>query len=152
MSRESERTLADIEADGDSDSEFESGRPFDENHPFATTKYDDETSNESEEEEDDGDGDGEENVDAALNPNKWNDPEDAFEHYLVCFMGPPPDTEEGFTEEEDKEDSCASMMSTPGLSLSFSILLITLPLFIPAILAVRRLRPILPLLTIRPLT
>ena len=82
-SKESRRTLADIEADGDSDSEFDFTRPFDENHPFVTSNYDDETSSESEDDEDDG----EEDVDAALNPNKWNDPEDAFEQYLAWFMG-----------------------------------------------------------------
>ena len=42
---------------GDSDSEFESSRSFDENHPpFVTTNYDDKISGESEEEEDDSDG------------------------------------------------------------------------------------------------
>ena len=115
LSRESRRTLADIEADGDSDSEFDFSRPFDENHPFVTSCYDDEISSESEEEEDDSDG--EEDVDAALNPNKWNDPEDAFERYLAWFMGPPPEAEEDSTEEGDEENS---MMSTPGLSLSSS--------------------------------
>ena len=117
-SRESRRTFGDIEADGDSDSESEFSRPFDANHPFVTSCYDDEISSESEEEEDDSDG--EEDVDAALNPNKWNDPEDAFERYLAWFMGPRPDADQDSTEEEDKEDSCTSMMSTPGLSMSSS--------------------------------
>jgi len=57
LSRESRRTLADIEADEDSDSEFESSRPFDENRPFVTSNHDGETASESEEEEDDTDGD-----------------------------------------------------------------------------------------------
>lgn len=114
LSRESRRTLADIDADGDTDSEFESTRPFDENHPFVTSIYDDEISSESEEEEED-DSDGEEDIDAAPNPDKWNEPEDAFEQYLAWFMGPPPAAAD--EEEEDKENSC---MSTPGLTLSSS--------------------------------
>ena len=118
LSRDSRRTLSDIEADGDSDSEFESSRPFDANHSFVTSNYDNEISSESEEEE--GDSDGEEDIDAALNPNRWNDPEDAFEQYLAWFMGPPPDADQDFTEEEDKEDSCTSMMSTLALTLSSS--------------------------------
>ena len=118
MSRDSRRTLSDIEADGDSDSEFESSRPFDANHPFVTSNHDNEICSESEEEE--GDSDGEEDIDAALNPNRWNDPEDAFEQYLAWFMGPPPDADQDFTEEEDKEDSCTSMMSTLALTLSSS--------------------------------
>ena len=113
LSRESRRTLADIEADGNSDSESESSRPFDENHPFVTSNYDDEISSGTEEEEDDSDG--EEDIDAALNPDKWNEPEDAFEEYLAWFMGPPPDAEE-----EDKENSRSSVLSTPGLTLSSS--------------------------------
>jgi hypothetical protein len=117
LSRESRRTLADIEANGDSDSEFESSRPFDENHPFVTSNYDDEITSESEEEEDHSDG--EEDIDAALNPDKWNE-EDAFEQYLAWFMGPPPDVEEDSTEEDDKEDTPTSMMSTPGLTVSSS--------------------------------
>ncbi|KIJ99749.1 hypothetical protein K443DRAFT_8150 [Laccaria amethystina LaAM-08-1] len=111
LSRESRRTLADIETDGNSDSGFEPTRPFDENHPFVTSNYDDEITSESEVEEDDSDG--EENIDAALNPDKWIE-EDAFEHYLAWFMCPPPDAE------EDKENSCTSVMSTPGLTLSSS--------------------------------
>ena len=118
LSRESQRTLADIEADGDSDSEFESSRPFDENHPFVTSNYDDEISSESEEEEDDGDG--VEDIDVVLNSYKWNDPGDAFEQYLAWFMGPPPDADQDSTEEGDEENSCTIMMSTPGLSLSSS--------------------------------
>ncbi|KIK01520.1 hypothetical protein K443DRAFT_563873 [Laccaria amethystina LaAM-08-1] len=91
LSREPRRTLADIGADGDSDSEFESSRPFDENHPFVTSNYDDEITSESEEEEHDSDG--EEDIDAALNSDKWNEA-GAFEQYLAWFMGPPPDVEE----------------------------------------------------------
>ena len=87
-SRDSRRTLSDIEADGDSDSEFESSRPFDANHPFVTSNYDNEISSESEEEE--GDSNGEEDTDAALNPYKWNEPEDAFEQYLAWFTHPHP--------------------------------------------------------------
>ena len=154
-SKESRRTLADIEADGDSDSEFDFSRPFDENHPFVTSYYNGEISSESEEQEDDSDG--EEDVDAVLNPYKWNDPEDSFEQYLGWSMGPPPDAEEDSTEEEDKEDSSTSMMSTPALtSLPPQVSHPPHPLllFIPAIPAVLRVRPILPLLfpAIRPLS
>ena len=118
MSRDSRRTLSDIEADGDSDLEFESSRPFDASHPFVTSNYDDEISSESEEEGDDGDS--EEDIDSALNPDECNEPEDAFEQYLAWFIGPRADVDQDSTEEEDKEDSCTSMMSNPGLSLSSS--------------------------------
>lgn len=51
-----------------SDSEFEFiSHPFDANYPFFTSNYDDEVTSESEED----DSDGEEDVDAALNADKW---------------------------------------------------------------------------------